>query len=185
MKSRKSTRARRREKARCGLRKSFARSINNAGSHRWAHGARRQISFACLHVSHEPKRWVHGATKIKHAQVCEHMSRSFTRQHAAAHSCRADPSLPIIALAHLYYRKRNSFWDWSLLLEKRACGSTHSSESGCIRLFTSNTYCVSLFSAVAPSVVVFESDQGSHGSKGRSKPELENLEPRTQILVRF
>jgi len=85
VRERKSTRAHKREKARCGLCRCFARSINNAGSHRWAHGARRQISFACLHVSQETKRWVQGATKIKHAQACEHMSRGFTRQHAAAH----------------------------------------------------------------------------------------------------
>jgi len=31
----------------------------------------------------EPKRWVHGATMIKHAQAYDHMPRGFTRQHAA------------------------------------------------------------------------------------------------------
>ena len=40
-------------------------------------------------VSQESKRWVHGATMNQHAQACEHMSRSYTRQHAAARSCSA------------------------------------------------------------------------------------------------
>jgi hypothetical protein len=57
--------------------------------------------------------------------------------------CTVPPWLPIITLAHLYYRKRNSFWDCGLLSEKRACSGTHSSESGCIRFFHP-TYCVSL-----------------------------------------
>ena len=35
-----------------------------------AHSAWRQISFACLSGSQEPKRWVHGATMNQHAQVC-------------------------------------------------------------------------------------------------------------------
>jgi len=39
------------------------------------------LSLACfprLPVLQEPKRWVHGATKIKLAQACEYMSRGFT-----------------------------------------------------------------------------------------------------------
>jgi len=92
---------------------------------------RGNIFFACLYVSQESKRWVHCAAMIQHAQACEHMSRCCTQQHAAARGCRADPSLPIITLAHLYCRKRNSCWGWSLLPEKHACGCTQSSESGC------------------------------------------------------
>ena len=102
---------------------------------------RDNIFFACLYVSQESKRWVHCTTMIqhaqacehmsRHAQACEHMSRCCTQQHAVARGCRADTSLPIITLAHLYCRKRNSFWRWSLLSEKHACGCTQSSESGC------------------------------------------------------
>jgi len=88
----------RREKARCGRCRCFARSINNAESHRWAHGARRQISFACLHVLQEPKRRVQGATMIKHAQACENMSHGFTRQHAAARSCAPIHRCPSLRL---------------------------------------------------------------------------------------
>jgi len=66
-----STRAREREKTQFGLCGYSARSIHNAGSQRWAHGAQRQIAFACLHVLQEPKRWVHGETIIKHTHACE------------------------------------------------------------------------------------------------------------------
>jgi len=96
VRERKSTQAREREKARCGRCRCFARSINNAGSHRWAHGARRQISFARLYALQEPKRWVHGATMIKHVQACDHMLRGFTRQYAAARSCVPIPSLCLL-----------------------------------------------------------------------------------------
>jgi len=131
--------------------KRIARSKRSAGTL-----CAPQISFACLSVSQEPKRSVHGATMIQHAQACKHMSRGFTRQHAAARSCCADPSLSIITLAHLYSRKRHSFWDWSVLSEKRACGCTYLSESRCIIILASNIfeYCVSLLSL--PSDVVIQ-----------------------------
>ena len=47
-----------------------------------------------------PMRWVYGATIIQNAQVCEHIARSFTRQHAVARSCSAPlhrcPSLCVL-----------------------------------------------------------------------------------------
>jgi len=60
----------------------------------------QQISFACLCVSQEPVRWVYCTTIIQNAQVCEHIVRSCTRQHAVARSCNAPlhrcPSLCVL-----------------------------------------------------------------------------------------
>jgi len=93
------------------------------------HSARRQISFACLYVSQGRQKWVCGASMIKHAHEFEH---TVTRLHTTARNGtqlpRASPSLLIITFAHMH-RKRNSFWDWSLLWEKRACGRTHESKT--------------------------------------------------------
>jgi len=78
-----------------------------------------------------------------HDPTCAGIRAHVTLLHTTARNgtqlC-ADPSLPITTLAHLYYRKGNSFWDCGLLSEKRACGCTHSSESGCIG-FLRPTYC--------------------------------------------
>ena len=89
VRERKITRARKRKKARCGLCRCFASSINNAGSHRWAHGAQRQISFAGFMY----RRNQSGGCKVpprSNMRRFEHMSRGFTRQHAPVHSCHAD-----------------------------------------------------------------------------------------------
>ena len=62
-----------------------------------------------------------------------HSTQLHTTAYSGTQLQRTSPSLPIIMRTHLC-RKRNSFRNWSLLSEKRACSFTHESESEDIRI---------------------------------------------------